>query len=222
MSKLMFKYGRIFAFFLFFLGAGWWMSWSSKDVPDMYVDTNFSGSRDPAAIRKSYDFSELDGFALSQATKQRLIAGAKILKENASVGVELGHFVVRGEAGDKAFACNKYTQVVLQFEGDGMAVAGQKPVMEVEGACEISADINRISPLWIPVAKILGEPVAEGEFDFREGRPIKVKFRNVSDQWPVAWVLKGVKLQADGGDALTIEGTELRHYIPKPMIVEFQ
>lgn len=218
----MVRYAQIFAFFLFFLGAGWWMSWSSKESADLYVDMNFSGSRDPAAIRKSYDFSELDGVALSQATKQRLIAGAKILKESANVGVELGHFVVRGEAGDKTFACNKYSQVILQFEGDGMAVAGQKPVMEVEGACEISADINRISPLWIPVAKILGEPVAEGEFDFREERPIKVKFSNVSDQWPVAWVLKGVKLQAASGDTLTIEGAELRQYIPKPMILEFQ
>ena len=215
------KWGSVL-FMFFFIGVGWWYSWNSKSSADHFVDNSFSGSRDPAAIRKSYDFSELDGVALSQATKQRLIAGAKILRDQSQVGVELGHFVVRGEGGTKAFACNKYSTVLLEFEGDGMAIAGDKPQMVVEGACEISADINRISPLWIPVAKIMGEPVAEGEFDFRDPNPIKIRFKNVSDQWPVAWVLKSVRLEAQGGDGVSIEGAELRQMIPKPMILDFQ
>jgi len=218
----MIRHLQVFGLLAVFVGLGCWFTWSSQESPASAVSLSFAGSRDPAAIRKSYDFSELDGLALSQATKQRLIAGAKLLKEPSQVGVELGHFVVRKGSGEKMFACNKYEDVILEFEGDGMAVAGQKPMMEVEGECEISADINRISPLWIPVAKILGEPVAEGEFDFRDGRPIKVKFANVADQWPVAWVLKSVRLQAPSGESLKIEGDELRQYIPKPMVLEFQ
>ena len=215
------KWGSVFAFTFVFAAFGWWMSWRSKEFPDRYVDNSFSGSRDPAAIRKSYDFSELDGIALSQASKQRLIAGARILKEQTEVGVELGHFVMRGQGGQKTFACNKYSKVRLGFDGDGMAIGGDKPQMEVEGACEISADINRISPLWIPVAKIMGEPVAEGEFDFRDQHPIKIRFSNVSDQWPMAWVLKSIKLVSDAGEEVTIEGGELRQMIPKPLILEF-
>lgn len=211
---------RISALLMFFIGVGWWVSWSSKEFPDQYVDR--SNSRDPAAIRKSYDFSNLDGVALTQATKQRLLAGAGLIKEKSQVGVELGHFVVRDDNGGKTFACNKYSEVILQFEGDGMAVAGEKPSMQVQGGCEISADINRISPLWIPVAKILGEPVGEGEFDFRDEHHIKVRFTNVSDQWPGAWILKGVKLQAASGEFLQVEDQELRQYIPKPLILEFQ
>jgi hypothetical protein len=217
------KWGSVGLILFLAAAFGWWVSWSSKGgSPDQFVDMGFSGSRDPAAIRKSYDFSELDGLALSQATKQRLIAGARVLKEEAQIGIELGHFVVKGEGGEKTFACNKYSTVILQFEGDGMAVAGDKPSMEVEGACEISADINRISPLWIPVAKILGEPVAEGEFDFRDPNPIKVRFANVSDQWPNAWVLKSVQLKSDSGEGVSLEGSELRKMIEKPMILEFQ
>lgn len=216
------QFGSIALFMAVFVGIGWWMSYNSKEFPDQYVDTAFSGSRDPAAIRKSYDFSDLDGVALSQASKQRLLAGTRILKESSQVGVELGHFVVKGPGGSKAFACDKYSKVILQFEGDGMAIAGDKPEMEVEGSCEVAADINRISPLWIPVAKIMGEPVAEGEFDFRDPNPIKVRFKNVAEQWPGAWALRSIRLAADNGDiGVSIEGGELRRMIPKPMILEF-
>lgn len=218
----MVRWGSVFFFALIFAAFGWWVSWSSKESPDFYVDSGFSGSRDPAAIRRSYDFSELDGVALSQATKQRLVAGARLLKESAQTGIELGHFVVRGQSGQKTFACHKYSRVLLEFEGDGVAVAGEKPQMEVEGACEISADINRISPLWVPISKILGEPVAEGEFDFRDPHPIKVRFSHVSDEWPSTWILQSVRLESEQGDALRIEGEELRQLVPKPMVLMFE
>lgn len=216
------QWGSVAALLAVFVGLGWWMAWRSKEFPDQYVDNSFSGSRDPAAIRKSYDFSELDGVALSQASKQRLLAGTRILKENSQVGVELGHFVVRGPGGSKAFACDKYSRVILEFEGDGMAMGGDKPEMEVEGTCEVAADINRISPLWIPVAKIIGEPVAEGEFDFRDPSPLKVRFKNVAEKWPGAWALRSIRLAADSGEiGVSIEGSELRRMVPKPLILEF-
>jgi hypothetical protein len=190
--------------------------------------------RDPAAIKRVYDFSNLAGSALDVASKQRLLSGAKIRKEDALVGVELGHFVVRNFEGNKEFACQRYSKIVLEFEGDGMALGGNKPSMEVEGNCEISqGDINAISPLWIPVAKILGEPVAEGEFDFREGHPIKVRFTNVMSEWPTAWRMKSVRLigatagltenrsAAIAPDVL-IDDKELRTLSDKPLILKFK
>lgn len=209
-------------FVAMFVGLGWWMSYSSKSSPDQYVSQNYSGSRDPAAIRKSYDFSDLDGIALADASKQRLLAGARVLKESSDLGIELGHFVVRSESGEKVFACKQYQKIVLQFDGDGMAVGGERPLMEVEGACEVSADINRMAPLWIPVAKILGEPAADGEFDFRSEHPIKLKFKNVADAWPVAWVLKNVRLESESGQSVEINQDDLRNLTPRPVVLEFQ
>lgn len=180
-------------------------------------------SRDPAAIKKVYDFSNLDGSALDQASKQRLISGAKLIRESQDIGVELGHFVLRGPNGEKTFACQMYSKIVLVFEGDGMASAGEKPAMEVEGNCEISADINAISPLWIPVARIMGEPVAEGDFDYRDGRPARVHFSHVREEWPKVWRLRAVRLSNtyQQGSEVTIEDQELRQYTQKPFIVTF-
>ncbi len=180
-------------------------------------------SRDPAAIKKVYDFSNLDGSALDQASKQRLISGAKLIRETQDIGVELGHFVLRGPNGEKTFACQMYSKIVLVFEGDGMASGGEKPAMEVEGNCEISADINAISPLWIPVARIMGEPVAEGDFDYRDGRPARVHFSHVREEWPKVWRLKAVRLSNtyQQGSEVTIEDQELRQYTSKPLIVTF-
>lgn len=180
-------------------------------------------SRDPAAIKKVYDFSNLDGSALDQASKQRLISGVKLIDEKKDIGVELGHFVLRGADGQKTFACQMYSKIVLVFEGDGMASSGEKPAMEVEGTCEISADINSIAPLWIPVARILGEPVAEGDFDYRDGRPARIHFSNVREEWPRVWRLKTVKLSNTNqqGGEVTIEDQELRQYNSRPLIVTF-
>jgi hypothetical protein len=210
---------------IFFLGVGILIPRYSTQFPETIAEASKTISRDPAAIRHVYDFSQLDGSALDQASKQRLVSGAKIRRVNEDIGIELGHFVVKGIDGQKTFACQKYSQIVLQFEGDGSASNGEKPTMEVEGTCEISAsDINAISPLWIPVAKILGEPVADGEFDFREGHAIKIRFANVMQEWPSVWRLKGVKLvdQADPTKEVSIDDKDIHQFSDKPVIVSFK
>jgi len=193
--------------------------------------TNSSSvSRDPAAIRRTYDFSGLDGSALAKAQKMRLLSGAKVVREKTGVGVELGHFVIKGEDGQKTFACQKYGKIAMTFVGDGSAVNGELPKMEVEGLCEMSADINSISPLWIPVAKILGEPVADGEFSFKEGKPISLRFANVLEKWPTTWQLQSVRLftsesQIEKGaekQEVIIPPQELRQYVPGPLLIEWK
>lgn len=204
-------------------GFGFFVSKNATHFPQLAYQSTKS-SRDPAAIKRVYDFSDLQGTALDQASKQRLMTGAKILKHADEIGVELGHFVVKGMGGQKAFACQKYSQIVLEFEGDGSAVNGEKPKMEVEGSCEVSQnDINSTSPIWIPVAKILGEPVADGEFDFRENHPIKVRFANVNQEWPTAWKLKTVKMydQGNSSQEFKIDERELQQ-MSKPLIVNFK
>jgi len=215
----------VIIFLLFFFTIGFLVTRFSPDFVPNEEAGNKTPARDPAAIRRVYDFSQLDGAALDQASKQRLVSGAKIHVQDTDIGIELGHFVVKGNNGQKTFACQKYTSIILQFEGEGVATSGEKPSMEVEGSCEISSlDINSISPLWIPVSKILGEPVADGEFDFREGHPIKIRFANVMQEWPAQWRLRGVKLidQHDPGQEVTIDDQEIHQLTDHPFIVNFK
>ncbi|MBX3019949.1 MAG: hypothetical protein KF767_18825 [Bdellovibrionaceae bacterium] len=179
-------------------------------------------ARTPAAIRKVYDFSELDGNALNQASKQRLMAGFEVTRDQSDIGVRLGHFVVAGQDGEKVFACDRFDRVVLSFEGEGVATNGDKPQMEVEGQCEPDQDVNRISPLWIPVARITADTVHDGEQIYQNrGQDIRVKFANVSDQWPPQWVLTSIRLKNAGHEDVTIESTELRQMMDRPVVVEF-
>jgi len=212
-----------FGIALFFLG-GFVVSWYSKQFPDADSVTIVSNSsRDPAAIKKTYDFSHLEGSALNYAAKRRLLDGVKMIQDDKDIGVELGHFVIRGEGGQKEFACQRYSKIVLSFDGDGVAVGGELPKMEVEGKCEISPDINNIAAVWIPVSKILGEPVADGEFDFQEGHPAKLKFSNVSDQWPKTWMLRSVRLVDPSGanGDVEIPPSELNTIMKKSFVLNF-
>lgn len=216
----------LFTFFSIavFFAAGFYAVWSSKEFPmDAYYTVQGKNSRDPAAIKKTYDFSHLQGSALDFAAKQRLVEGAKVIHDKQDIGVELGHFVIKGPEGRKQFACQHYSKVILHFQGEGVAVAGEQPQMEVEGNCEISPDINSIAAVWIPVSKILGEPVADGEFDFREGKPAKLKFTNVSDQWPKLWQLRSVRLVDPSGAyaEVSIQTAELNEILRKPFLVSF-
>jgi len=207
-----------------FFAAGFLLSWQSREFPVEVANwTNANSRRDPASIQRNYDFSKLEGSALSYAAKQRLLDGAEVVHSASGVGVELGHFVIRGQDGQKEFACQRYPTLVMTFDGEGSAVGGELPRMEVEGACDMSSDINRISALYIPVARIIGEPVADGEFDFREGKQIKLRFANVSDQWPKTWQLRGIKLVDPSGkySELNVQPDEVREILKKPLTLTF-
>jgi hypothetical protein len=76
----------------------------------------------------------------------------------------------------------------------------------------------------IPVNKILSEDVGEGEFNFREGRPIMVRFANVSDSWPKAWVLNSIQMFEVNQPAQGIElkGSELKERLAEPKVLRFK
>ncbi len=178
--------------------------------------------RDPAAIRKNYDFSELEGSALIAASKRRLLEEIKVFNEPESIGIELGHFVVKNEAGEKSFACQRYDQVVLTFEADGFAVNGERSKMEVYGPCEISADINRIAPIWIPVALLKKETPADGEIKYQDGQPVTLKFSHILNRWPNKWFLSSVRLVGDPQQAeVNIGGREALTITQEPVSIQW-
>ena len=97
---------------IFFFGLGLYVcvfgNRSIADLPSIDVASNLV-TRDPAAIRRTYDFSMLNGSALESAAKMRILSGAKVVRGNSEVGIELGHFVVKGEDGQKTLACQRYS-----------------------------------------------------------------------------------------------------------------
>lgn len=218
----------IFFSLVVFFGVGAFISvFKSKNIVN-YVDASYysriTKSRDPAAIQRNYDFSGLEGSALTVASKKRLLSGINIINNDAEVGVELGHFVIKGEDGSKVFACQKFDKVLLNFDGEGMASNGELPNMQVESNCEISTDINKISALWIPVNKILGEPVADGEFNYNEGKPIFIQFMNVTEAWPRLWRLKSIKLfdSKNQNQVLEVSADELKQQQQKPIVLHWE
>lgn len=210
----------LFCFFVIGFSIVW--IGSDKFHPMPLANNDKKATRDPAAIRKNYDFSELDGSALSAASKQRIIAGYNVRHEADSLGISLGNFVVRGANGEKEFACRRYQKITMAFSGEGVANAGEKPVMEVEGHCSVSEDINMIAALWVPVGRILGEPVGDGEFDFWEQNSVRIRFVNVVDQWPQQWALVKVKLSNDNNEEVVIEESDLHEMLDRPLVLEFR
>ncbi len=178
----------------------------------------FPISRDPAAVR-SFDFSHLRGDKLQSAVRQRLISGLEIRKSSQGAGIGLGHFVFLDSTGSKRLACQEFQKVFLNFEAEGVSVSGDKPQMEVEGRCEFSADMTRINPLYVPVAKIVGERAGDGEFQFNEGPRVTVRFVNMPEDWPRTWLLKSVKLvNESASEALVIESDEVAQTLGHPVV----
>lgn len=218
------KYVLVTLGFVFSFVGGFYLTISSKEFPFEYVEYSPGKlARDPAAIRRSHDFSNLQGVALNQALKDRIVSDLKLVRNSHEVGVELGHFVIRSADGAKEFACQRYDNVTLVFEGDGSAIAGELPKMEVQGACVIGSDINKMQAIMIPFQRILGEPAGDGELEYTDQASVKMKFQHISERWPKAWRLKSVYLsdkEQQSADVILNEA-DLAKGLSQPLILEF-
>lgn len=188
-----------------------------------YTTTDsFQISRDPAAIGKIYDFSKLQGEDLRLAVKQRLLAGFQVEKREGEQGISVGHFVFIDSRGDKKFACQEYNIVTITFVADGMAISGEQPTMQIEGACEFSGQVSKVNPLWIPVAKILAEKPADGELQFNENSPVTLRFNGLASEWPQTWILRSVELKKENSaDSMSVEASEISKYLGHPVVLRF-
>jgi hypothetical protein len=178
-----------------------------------------SSSRSPAAIRKEFDYSNIQGDDLDKKFQERLIAGAKASSDSGNIGIDLGNFVI-SEGSEKIFACKKYSVVVIEFVGDGQAINSELPKMEVQGECVVNNDINYISGPKIPVQELLGTPVAEGDFTFGK---VKLKFTNVSDQWPKTWKVVSVRVfnLQNASEQIIVKEKQISELRQNPIIINF-
>lgn len=209
------KLGMTFFLFVFSFGVGYSIMLHTSDWSPV--------NRDPAAVRQVYDFSSLSGSDLTAAMKKRLLSGSSIVHEKQSLGVELGHFAMAKITGEKTLACQEFQKVTLRFEAEGIATGGERPVMEVEGACEFSPDMTKINPIFIPVDKVLAEKPSDGEIQYREGHPVTLRFRNLTEEWPTRWLLTSVRLSNSGEQKeLLIDSEEVTQILGRPMMVNFK
>lgn len=168
-------------------------------------------SRQPAAVRKSLDLSNLEGSALQLASQKRILEEAKVISTDHGIGIELGHFILRGEDGKKQFGCHVYDHIQLVFYADGVAADGNVPMMSVEGACKMQTDINRISAIQIPTHKILQEKPGDLELSYLEDTPVFIHFDHVVDKWPREWTLFSVKLFSQNNPNRSIKELFIDH-----------
>jgi hypothetical protein len=208
---------------LFFIAVAGFASYSvsSRNFGVVYVD--LGDGRGPAAIRRAYDVSDLDGLALSKKINDRLVGDAKILKKDGAIGLELGQFVT--EVGSrKQLACSVYNRVQMVFQAEGEAVSGHAPEMLVEGDC-LTADNNVMwmKPIWIPTNEILRSPTSTNDLSFYDQDPVSLKFTYIGDQWPTRWVLTSLRLYHSGkpGGDVIIDRKEVRAASPKSILLEF-
>ena len=213
------------AFFAATVSAGYFagnVSWNGKVfLTDSFLSED---TRNPAAIRRELDFSRLDGKELITATQNRLVKAARVIMHDELLGVELGHFVTRSDDGQRKLACDsQYNRITLKFEAEGIAEAGEKTLMVIDGPCKTGEkDITSIEPVWIPVAKILQQKPADMDFSHDEGAT-KVHFENMGTQWPLRWSLQSVRLynNAAATKEVAISARDLREIRKSPLVVNW-
>lgn len=187
----------------------------------IYVD--LGDGRGPAAIRRAYDVSDLEGKALSRKVNEQLIGEAHILKLESKIGLELGQFVTDFN-GKKMLACSIYERVEMIFQSEGIASHGEVPEMAVEGPCRNSGEkLMWMQPIWIPVADLLARPTTTAAVDFFDEEPVSLRFENVGDQWPRQWILNKVILHDEQrpDQNLIVDRNSIRAANPKSLLLEF-
>ncbi|MEZ4871783.1 MAG: hypothetical protein R2827_05945 [Bdellovibrionales bacterium] len=164
----------------------------------VYVFLQSDGNRIPAAVNSKYDFSNLRGSALANASQERLLSHAKIVSEPGQIGIELGHFVRRGQKGLKEFACTSFDSVELEFRSTSLFVHGHPPTMKIEGNCKFTQTLDKIDPIWIPIAKIKGEKPGNVVLEYWDKGKVTITFDNMGGQWPDDWELYSARLYKQG------------------------
>lgn len=175
------------------------------------------GARAPAAIRRIFDFSHLDGGALRLASQRRLVTDARVILADAEIGLELGHFVTKSEDGTRLFACEYFDRIDLSFEAEGIAASGEKPTMKIEAPCEMSEDLNRIAPIWIPFARLAEEDPVDMDISYSDTSATRLRFENMPGAWPRTWVLAEIRIYSARfeGREIAISREEMRQIVDR-------
>lgn len=187
----------------------------------MKTNEKFSVRRDPAAIRQTYDFTNLKGTALDIALKQKVLGDLEVIKTADNFGIAFGHFAFSTSDGQKFLGCEYYEKVVAVFEAEGTAVSGRKSTMEISGPCKYSENLTKIQAALIPIKKIMGDAPQDGEMSFPGDVPVNVKFQNLTDSWPTQWNLVNVRMESSQF-VFIIDRNEIAKIMGQPLLISVQ
>ena len=174
--------------------------------------STIGNARTPASIPKTryYDFSKLESRDRMTAVRKALLNGFRSYAETNRVGVSFGHFQVQGDDKQATDVCGYYDKIRVSFEAEGMATAGHRPLLTLEGPCVASDDGATTKPLWIPIDEIKNMNAGSMDFSFADAFQ-SVKIEYLGPEWPVHWVMTDLKLVKDGtgGRELTMDKRDI-------------
>lgn len=87
--------------------------------------------------------------------------------------------------------CKSFSEIQIEFSGEGMSVDGEATKMQVVAPCEAGQDPAEIASIILPIQEILKQKPKDAEFTF-SGFSGTYKFTSVTDSWPQIWVLRSV------------------------------
>lgn len=196
---------KTFGFFLlcFSLGISLFFSISEK----------FDVTRDPASIDgKIFQISTLS----SQQIKSQISKKIRIRPTlDGKKSIQLTGF--------SSSLCRLYPEIEMEFEAEGVAVAGESPRMKILAPCEAGQDPAEMAAIYLPIENILKEKPRNAEYKF-DGFTAKVEFKNSADEWPRQWVLTRVQFKNDSGDNKSVIFERMpasEEEIERPVVLNF-
>lgn len=170
-----------------------------------------------------YDLSELKDADFAKMAKQALVQGLQVHKTPESLGMSLGLFQVKNDSGSKVYACEKYPNVEVTLQAEGVAYSGSSPTIIIRGPCVASDDGQRILPLTIPLKglyKNLREnPMWRVPLSDR-GDSFMISAQSLYDEWPPYWNVVGIKLYNDH-ESIELDGYEIISLLDQPLTLDF-
>jgi hypothetical protein len=177
-------------------------------------------ARGPASVQRVYDYSSLQGDALKRAILNRVLSATRIVQAGNSRGVELGHFLLKGQNG-VVDGCAIYKDLELKFVAGDMAVSGEPPMLKMSGPCRTDKESLAILPLMFDYEPVLRTPASDKDLSEGPDKAIQLSFENISDNWPRVWVLHGIRLAGEGQDPIEIHIDEIRRVLGRPPSMEW-
>lgn len=200
--------------FCLFLAAGYLVSVESWNGA---VFVYLGELRSPASVRSMRDYSIVDRKALFASVHKQLLEGAKLMKDDGTMGLTLGHPLMKASDGND-FACpvpgraGLFDRVELTFLGLGISESGHQPKMVVEADCNPGTNLSQLSPIWIPMAEIVAAGPKDQDLQFYGEQPKKIRLEHIPGEWPTTWVLTSVRFfrQAFPDENMLINAEKMR------------
>ena len=109
------------------------------------------------------------------------------------VVIELAHFQMSLDGNLGRNACDLYTEVVMTFVAEGVAISGEKPEMTIELPCLVGDRQGYLKAFKLPKTEIVKMEMEESDDAKLLYDDLVMRFRFINDFWPKMWKLSKIK-----------------------------